>query len=404
MSFGNLNKEGNQKIIKLGLIAAGFVVVAIIVISTTDGGGENVEKKPVIYNEDDTVKSRYFNEAVPEIRNTSKKTKELEEENEKLKVEMDDMTKMMQGFKKDLEKFKGDAVQKKTKTDLYENYPMPGLEYDGKAKSIDLSRVGIGGEAADKKRMVSKRRTNTIELEEEKSSNGDNNLSKTSIYIPSGATTKAYLLGGVNAPTMTRGQNNPVPLLMKLVDITIIPNHDKLNLKDCFVLGEGYGDLSDERTHVRLTNLSCVGKSDDLRSYIDHTVQGIVYDTDGIEGLVGEVISKQGTMLWRTFVAGLVGGIGDAFSTQNQIVMASPYGTTTQTEDISTGQKLENSAYAGVGEAADKLADFYIKMAEAIEPRIETLGNKIIDIVITKGIKIIPKEIYQIKENEKAAK
>jgi hypothetical protein len=44
-----------------------------------------------------------------------------------------------------------------------------------------------------------------------------------------------------------------------------------------------------------------------------------------------------------------------------------------------------------------------MKMAESIEPRVETLGNKIVDITITRGIKILPKDIHQIKENEKAS-
>lgn len=390
MSFGDFNTNKNQKIIKISLIVVGALVALTIFVVSSDDKPEENKRKTVVYDEEQAVKTRYFNEAVPEIRNTVKDTEKLKKENTELKDNVDELNKRLKALEQELLK---EQENNNPSASIYEDFPPPVMDYSPELGFIDGTQ-----------NQVHKITTNRLsaQIQKEESKIKDDNSTKgeeQSIYIPTGAITKAYLLGGVNAPTMTRGQNNPIPLLMKLVDMTAIPNHKQLNLKSCFVLGEAYGDLSDERVHVRLTNLSCAGDG----VYVDHTIQGFVSDKDGTEGLAGNVISKQGAMLGRALLAGFIDGVGEAFSTQSQIVMASPLGTTTETEDISPGQKLENAGYAGLGKAAEKLSDFYMKMAESIEPRVETLGNKIVDITITRGIKILPKDIHQIKENEKAS-
>jgi conjugal transfer pilus assembly protein TraB len=44
-------------------------------------------------------------------------------------------------------------------------------------------------------------------------------------YLPSGAFTRAVLLGGLDAPTGGQAQRNPQPVLLRLVDNAVLPNH-----------------------------------------------------------------------------------------------------------------------------------------------------------------------------------
>ena len=63
-------------------------------------------------------------------------------------------------------------------------------------------------------------------------------------YIPSGAFARAILLGGLDAPTGGQAQRNPQPVLLRLVDNAVLPNHFRSRIKECFVVGAGFGDIA----------------------------------------------------------------------------------------------------------------------------------------------------------------
>ncbi len=77
-------------------------------------------------------------------------------------------------------------------------------------------------------------------------------------YIPSGAFTRALLLGGLDAPTGGQAQRNPQPVLMRLMDNAVLPNQFRSKDQGVFVVGAGYGDVSSERAYIRTESLSCI--------------------------------------------------------------------------------------------------------------------------------------------------
>ena len=58
-------------------------------------------------------------------------------------------------------------------------------------------------------------------------------------YLPSGAFTRALLLGGLDAPTGGQAQRNPQPVLLRLMDNAVLPNQFRSKVKECFVVGAG---------------------------------------------------------------------------------------------------------------------------------------------------------------------
>ena len=125
--------------------------------------------------------------------------------------------------------------------------------------------------------------------------------------------------------------------------------------------------------------------------------KGAATGEDGKLGLKGEVVTKQGALLARTLIAGFLQGVGDAFSQQNQVVLTGTTGVTTTTKDLTAGEAMEMGAFSGLSKSAEKLADFYLKMADQVAPVIEISAGREINIITTQMV-----ELKSIEEMENA--
>lgn len=201
-------------------------------------------------------------------------------------------------------------------------------------------------------------------------------------YIPSGAFTRAILLGGLDAPTGGQAQRNPQPVLLRLVDNAVLPNHFRSKVKECFVVGAGYGDVSSERAYIRTESLSCVTRDG---TAIDVPVKGYVAGEDGKAGMRGRLVSKQGQLLANALLAGVASGIGHAFQQSSSTMSISPLGATTT---VDPGKQFEAGFGTGVGRALDRLAQYYISLAEKVFPVIEIDAGRTVDVVITQGMSL----------------
>lgn len=200
-----------------------------------------------------------------------------------------------------------------------------------------------------------------------------------SAYLPSGSFVQGILLSGLDAPAGVTASKEPHPVLIKLSDLAVLPNRARLDIKDCFIVGEGYGDLSSERAYVRTTTLSCVkanGRS------LDTPLKGFVAGEDGKVGLRGRVVSKQGQFLAKALVAGFAEGLSDVFKLSATTVSVSPLGST---QSIDPERALEAGALSGTGRALDRLAQHYINMAERLFPVIEIDAGRKAEVVVLQG-------------------
>ena len=194
--------------------------------------------------------------------------------------------------------------------------------------------------------------------------------------------TRGTLLGGLDAPTGGQSQSNPHPVLIRLSDNSVLPNRFRGEYRDCFVIAAGYGDISSERAYLRTENLSCV-RSDGAA--LEVKIQGSVYGEDGKVGMRGRLVTKQGQMLANALLAGVVSGIGQGLATSSTSYSTSALGTLAST---SGADGYRAGLGAGVGRALDRLAQYYIKLAENTFPVIEVDAGREIDVVITKGVRI----------------
>ena len=198
-------------------------------------------------------------------------------------------------------------------------------------------------------------------------------------YLPSGSFVRAVLLAGLNAPTGGQAQSNPHPVLLRLVDHAQLPNRFRLKAKDCLIVGSGYGDLSSERAYISTESLSCVSPRGES---LDLPIKGYVAGEDGKAGVMGRLITKQGQVLANALIAGIGSGLGQAFQQSATTTSTSPLGSTST---VKSGEEFKAGISSGVGRAMDRLAQYYISLAEKLYPVVEVDAGRLVDVVITKG-------------------
>ena len=199
-------------------------------------------------------------------------------------------------------------------------------------------------------------------------------------YIPSGSFMRVALMGGLDAPTGGQAQNNPWPILLRVQDNAFLPNKYRARVKECFILGSGYGDISSERAYLRLESLSCVMTNGEV---VDATIKGYVVGEDGKAGLRGRLVSKQGQVLANALMTGIISGIGHGFQQSATTYSTSALGTVGTVEP---GKQIQAGIGTGVGKALDRLSQYYITLAEKMFPIIEVDAGRVVDVVLTKGV------------------
>ncbi|MHB8697648.1 MAG: TraB/TrbI/VirB10 family type IV secretion system protein [Sulfuricaulis sp.] len=199
-------------------------------------------------------------------------------------------------------------------------------------------------------------------------------------YMPSGTFVRGILLSGLDAPTGAQAQQNPHPILIRLTDLSILPNRVRFDIKDCFVTAAGYGDLSSERAYIRGETLSCVLNNGKV---IDQELKGWATGEDGKAGIRGRLVTKQGQVLAAALLAGVASGIGNAFQQTETTNSISPLGVT---QTLNKDQVVNAGVAGGVSTSLEMLAKYYIKLAEQLFPVVEIDAGRQVEIIMSHGM------------------
>lgn len=199
-------------------------------------------------------------------------------------------------------------------------------------------------------------------------------------YMTSGSFVRVVLLSGLDAPTGGQAQNNPHPVLFRVLDPAQLPNMFKVDVKDCVITGNGYGDLSAERVHVRLDRLSCI---DEEGNATDIKVAGYASGEDGKEGLRGRLVTKQGQVIAKAMLAGLVDGIGTIVK-QSSMTQTSIGGFGT-TNTLDPNKVAQAGVGGAIGNAGTVLSKYYMNLANQLFPVLEVDAGRVVDVIFSRG-------------------
>ncbi len=210
------------------------------------------------------------------------------------------------------------------------------------------------------------------------------------MFLPAGSILSGTLVTGLDAPTSNQSRNDPFPALLRVKHEAILPNRFRMDIRECFLIASGYGDLSAERAYMRAERISCVKKDGAI---IETAIDAYSVGEDGKAGVRGRLVSKNGQIIGNALLSGFVSGITQAFAPQKvRALQTNVAPGEAQAFQYPSPEMIAGQAMmGGVKGAAEQIADYYLEMAKNIFPIIEVDAGRKIDFIMIRGMSLSPK-------------
>jgi conjugal transfer pilus assembly protein TraB len=224
---------------------------------------------------------------------------------------------------------------------------------------------------------------------ESKSFKSNRKVLKLGEYIPANSYAQAKLISGVDAGVGMNAESNPRNALLRITGEVVSAGFGGKYLKTSKLIGcqmslKAVGDISSEKVYLDGVVMSC---AKDSNSFIEIPVKAYV-SSMGKAGVRGEIVSREGDMVLKSFVAGIASGFGNGvseFSRPQTSLLGS-------NSTLSDGQKARNLLNGGLGSGlnsgSNSLAEFFIKRAEQYQPVISVNEGVEVNIVFIEGFSL----------------
>ena len=213
-----------------------------------------------------------------------------------------------------------------------------------------------------------------------------------STWLPAGAHAEAVVLAGVDASAGVSSQGDPRPVLLRITGPAWTAAEDgtalAVDVDGCTVTGAAHGDLSSEKVYVRFRTMTCAGP--EPGTVIETDVAGFVAGS-GKTGVRGPVVSREGALVEKAFLAGMVSGLGQGVSQAFQ-PQAVATGTGAAVANTGLGDIGRAGLGAGAGSAGQKVADYMIRRAEQYQPVVQLQAGTKVTLVFLEGARIDGRE------------
>ena len=207
-------------------------------------------------------------------------------------------------------------------------------------------------------------------------------------WLPAGAHAPAIVLAGVDASAGISSQGDPRPVLLRITGPAWTAAEDgvalAVDIDGCTVTGAAHGDLSSEKVYVRFRTMTCAGPRPG--TVVETPVAGFVAGS-GKTGVRGPVVSREGALVEKAFLAGVVSGVGQgaAQAFQPQAVAT---GGGAAVANTGLGDIGRAGLGAGASSAGQKVADYMIRRAEQYQSVIQLQAGTKVTLVFLEGARI----------------
>ena len=209
-----------------------------------------------------------------------------------------------------------------------------------------------------------------------------------SAWLPAGAHAEAVVLAGVDASAGVSSQGDPRPVLFRITGPAWTAAEDgtalQVDIDGCTVTGAAHGDLSSEKVYARFRTMTCAGP--EPGTVVETDVAGFVAGS-GKTGVRGPVVSREGALVEKAFLAGLVSGAGQGVAQAFQ-PQAVATGGGAAVANTALGDIGRAGLGAGASSAGQKVADYMIRRAEQYQPVIQLQAGTKVTLVFLEGARI----------------
>jgi conjugal transfer pilus assembly protein TraB len=200
-----------------------------------------------------------------------------------------------------------------------------------------------------------------------------------SFSLPMGSMLEGTLITGLDAPTASQAKQQPFPALFRVKHEALLPNRWRTDIRECFLIASGYGDLASERAYLRAEAISCVR---DDGTMMESIMDAFATGEDGKNGLRGRLVSKQGAMIGQALMGGFIQGIANIYKPARVPQLSLTANQTDPYSRPSPELALQEGLGSGMQSAGKLVADYYIDLARHTFPIIEIdAGRKVTFIV-----------------------
>ncbi len=208
-------------------------------------------------------------------------------------------------------------------------------------------------------------------------------------YIPANSYAQAKLISGVDAGVGMSAESNPRNALLRITGEVVSAGFGSKYLKTNKLIGcqmslRAVGDISSEKVYLDGVLMSCAV---DANNFIEIPVKAYVSSL-GKAGVRGEIVSREGDMVLKSFVAGIASGFGNGvseFSKPQQTLLGNG---NTQTDNQKIKNIMNGGFGSGISNGSNSLAEFFIKRAEQYQPVISVNEGVEVNIIFIEGFSL----------------
>ncbi len=113
-------------------------------------------------------------------------------------------------------------------------------------------------------------------------------------------------------------------------------------------------------------------------------IAGVIFGDDGVNGIKGRLVQTSNKQLQHAFIGGLLSGFSNTAKNTSGFAISGVGAVTTKVPPIS--ERLKDNSLAGVGNAGEKIAEYYLRQAERMSPVLQIPAGSRVDVVFIKGV------------------
>lgn len=199
-------------------------------------------------------------------------------------------------------------------------------------------------------------------------------------FLPAGSIFRGALLNGVDAPTSSIAQKHPIPAVMRVKSLAFLPNQVSQDIRECHIILAFVGELASERAKARTETLSCIRNDGGV---VETPIDGYAVGDDGKAGIGGQLVTKQGSLIARSLVAGTLSGFAQVMTPMQVPGINTSGGASWQNPDLNYAGTA--GLMRGVNQAANEVSRFFLETAKEMHPVIEIPSQTEVTIVLVRG-------------------
>ena len=254
----------------------------------------------------------------------------------------------------------------------------------GSTKRIEIKTIGEDKDQAAPIKVSEN--TNQPQVETIK---GGKKTENARFVLPAGAMMEGVLITGLDTPTSSHAKQQPFPALVRIKHEALLPNRWRTDVRECFVIASGYGDLASERAYLRAEAISCVR---DDGSIMEAQIDAFATGEDGKTGIRGRLVSKQGTLIAQSLMGGFIQGVANIYKPARVPQLSLDPSGSSGFARPDAGMAVEEGIAGGVQQAGKAIADFYIDMAKNTFPIIEVDAGRKVTFIVARSANVTTKQ------------